>query len=280
MSGPSLIERALLYDRTIVIVALGVVIAVSWIFVLAGAGTGMSAWDMTSWKMALGLSRPMSMAMPVDWTVGYAVIMFFMWWIMMVAMMLPSAAPMILLHAKVTRASSERTGGMFALAPTALFTIGYLVAWAVFSLIAASLQWAFEGLGVLSPMMMNSTNQLFAGVILLFAGAYQLTPLKQSCLRHCRSPVAFLSRHWRPGVTGAFRMGLDHGAYCLGCCRGLMAILFVGGIMNLYWIIGLAVLVLLEKLLPAGPALAYATGIIFLAGGIYLLASMPAAIPA
>ena len=276
MSSPSLIERALLHDRTIVIIALGVLIAASWVFVLVGAGTGMSAWDMTSWKMALGLSGPMRMAMPVEWTLGYAAMMFFMWWIMMVAMMLPSAAPMILLHAKVTRASSERTGGVFGLAPTALFTIGYLAAWAVFSLIATSLQWAFEGLGVLSPMTMSSTNQLFAGVILLFAGAYQLTPLKQACLKHCRSPVAFLSRHWRPGATGAFRMGLGHGAYCLGCCWGLMALLFFGGIMNLYWVIGLAVLVLLEKLLPAGQALAYGTGAIFLSGGIYLLSSIQA----
>jgi predicted metal-binding membrane protein len=125
----------------------------------------------------------------------------------------------------------------------------------------------FAEAGVLSPMMLNSTNALFAAGILLFAGLYQLTPIKQACLRHCRGPIQFLSQHWRPGTTGAFRRGLHHGVYCLGCCWGLMAILFFGGIMNLYWIIGLAMIVLLEKVLPVGRQLSAVTGGLFLAWG-------------
>jgi predicted metal-binding membrane protein len=254
----SSLERVLMRERLLVIVALSIAIIASWVYVLAGAGTGMSTWKMTSWKMALGLSH--SMAMPVEWTATYATVMFFMWWIMMIGMMLPSAAPMILLHAKVNRTSAKRKGLQWSLLPTGAFTLGYLSAWAIFSALATTLQWSFEGIGVLSPMMMNSTNQVFAGLGLLFAGVYQITPLKHACLEHCRSPVGFLSQHWRPGTWGTFQMGIRHGVYCLGCCWGLMAILFFGGIMNLYWIIGLALIVLAEKVLPHGPRLGYAIG--------------------
>jgi predicted metal-binding membrane protein len=269
MAGTQQIERLLMHNRVIVIIALTVVIVASWAYVLAGAGTGMSTLKMTSWQMALGLSH--SMAMPVNWTPEYAVVMFFMWWIMMIAMMLPSAAPMILLYAKVTRTSRDEASAHVSLLPVAFFTLGYVLAWAAFSAIATALQWAFESIGVLSPMMMNSTNQLFAGLILLFAGLYQLTPLKQACLKHCRGPIGFLLQHWRPGTWGAFRMGASHGAYCLGCCWGLMAILFFGGIMNLYWIIGLALIVLLEKLLPVGPSLSYVTGGLLSIWGVSLI---------
>ena len=259
MSEPNLLERVLLNDRAFVVTALGVVIVVSWLYLLAGAGTGMSTWAMTSWRMALGLST--AMAMPVEWTPAYAVMMFFMWWIMMIAMMLPSAAPMVLVYSKIHARSAGRDGAPAARLPPALaFTAGYLAVWALFSVVAAGLQWLFESIGVLSPMMMNSTSELFAGAILLFAGLYQLTPLKQACLEHCRGPLGFLIHNWRPGLDGAFAMGAHHGAYCLGCCWALMAVLFFGGIMNLYWIIALAVLVLVEKVLPAGPAVSYITG--------------------
>ena len=281
MASAGGIERILKRDRLVVIAALAVIIAASWAYVLAGAGMGMSAFETSSLSMALGQSAPMpmaqgmgsvamggamgAMATPVAWTTGYAVLMFFMWWIMMIAMMLPSAAPMVLLHTAVTRKSSQAkaTGAPWA---AGTFTLGYLAAWAVFSVVAVALQWRFERAGVLSPMTLNSKNALFAGAILLFAGIYQLTPLKQACLKHCRGPVDFLTRHWRPGAGGAFVMGLHHGAFCLGCCWGLMAILFFGGIMNLYWIIGLALLVLAEKALPHGPWIGRVTGTTLLAG--------------
>ncbi len=281
MSKPNLVEALLRRDRLVVVVALTVILVASWAYILSGAGMGMSAFDMTSLSMALGPSQetPMAtggamaaMATPVDWTLGYALVMVFMWWVMMIAMMLPSAAPMILLHAKVDRSAKARAGQTGGLMPTVAFTIGYLLMWAFFSLLAAGLQWAFEGAGLLSPMMMNSTSMLFAGIILLFAGVYQLTPIKQACLKHCRGPIQFLSQHWRSGASGAFTMGLHHGAYCLGCCWGLMAILFFGGIMNLYWIIGLALIVLIEKLMPLGPWLGRVIGaVLMLAGAGFLL---------
>jgi predicted metal-binding membrane protein len=277
------LERALNCDRVIVAAALGLVLLTSWIYVLSGAGMDVSAFAMSSVDMALGRSDPSQsgtgdkigamsnamsrMAMPVAWTVDYALLMFFMWWIMMIAMMLPSAAPMVLLYAKIARSPSAGINVSAAPWNTALFTLGYLLCWAAFSVAAVALQRAFESLGILSPMMLNSTNALFAGGILVLAGLYQMTPLKKACLEHCRSPIAFLSQNWRDGSGGALVMGLQHGVYCLGCCWGLMAILFFGGIMNLYWIIGLAVIVFLEKLLPAGPRLGQVTGALLLAWG-------------
>lgn len=281
---PHPIEAVLKRDRAVVISALTFVVMLSWIFVLGGAGMGMSAFEMTSTEMALGPSQApvassgdaapitinegvmddlsMAMATPADWTPGYAMLIFFMWWVMMIAMMLPSAAPMILLHASLNRRSSANTGGPTA---TLVFTVAYLLTWAVFSIAAASTQWALEHAGLLSPMMMNTTSMVLAGTILAFAGLYQLTSIKQACLKHCQNPVEYLSGHWKPGIAGAFSMGTRHGMYCLGCCWGLMAILFFGGIMNLYWVIGLAILVLMEKLLPFGRRQSQITGVLLLA---------------
>jgi predicted metal-binding membrane protein len=242
------LEAVVRRDRLVVVTALIVVIALSWAYLLAGAG--------------------MAMTTHAVWTPGYAVLMFFMWWVMMVAMMLPSAAPMILLFAAVNRKQRE-TGHPHV--KTSIFTAGYLAAWAGFSLVAVILQWAFERSGFLSPMLVG-TNEIFGGVLLLAAGIYQLTPIKHACLRHCRSPLAFLSTNWRQDARGALRMGLVHGAFCVGCCWFLMGLLFFGGVMNLYWIAGIALFVLFEKTVPAGHWLGYATGVALLAWGVGILA--------
>jgi predicted metal-binding membrane protein len=186
--------------------------------------------------------------------------LFAMWWIMMVAMMLPSAAPMILLFSTVSRRSREQ-GQHYV--PTAVFALAYLAVWGGFSVLAASLQWWIEARGISSPWM--------NGALLLGAGAYQLTPLKDACLRQCRSPLSFVMTRWRPGWRGALRMGVEHGAYCLGCCWLLMGLLFVGGVMNLWWVIGIAVYVLLEKVLPAGRWLGRALGAILAVAGAFVL---------
>lgn len=261
MSGSMRIEALLERDRVIAIVALVVVIGASWAYILTGAGTGMTAFSMTG--LDLG-TYPMA---PAPWSAGHAVVMFFMWWIMMVAMMLPSAAPMILLHAKVAR-GQRRTSS--SATPVTSFTMGYLAAWAGFSFAAVVAQWALEESELLSGMM-ASTNSAFGGGLLVAAGLWQLTPLKHACLRHCRSPIGFLSSRWRSGSLGALRMGIEHGIYCVGCCWFLMALLFYGGVMNLYWIIGLAVFVLFEKIAPAGHWFGRAGGWMLLAwGGLVL----------
>jgi predicted metal-binding membrane protein len=248
VSVDATLEAAVRRDRLVVITALAVVIALSWAYLLAGAG--------------------MAMMTPAVWTPGYAVLIFFMWWVMMVAMMLPSAAPMILLFAAVNRRQRESGHPHVA---TSLFAAGYLAAWAGFGLVAVVLQWAFERTGILSPMLVG-TNVILGGVVLLAAGAYQLTPIKHACLRHCRSPLAFLGTHWRRGARGALGMGLVHGAFCVGCCWFLMGLLFFGGVMNLYWIAGIALFVLFEKTVPAGHWLGYATGVALLVWGTGMLA--------
>jgi predicted metal-binding membrane protein len=245
------------------------VIALSWAYLLVGAGMGMSALEMTRLaQRGMAEDMPgMAMMTPAVWTPGYAILMFFMWWMMMVAMMLPSAAPMILLFAALNR--KQRDAGQPYVA-TSIFAFSYLAAWAGFSFVATTLQWGFELTGMISPVLVG-TNVIFGGVLLLAAGAYQLTPIKHACLHYCRSPLTFLGTRWRGGACGALRMGLEHGAYCVGCCWFLMGLLFFGGVMNLYWIVGLALVVLFEKMTPAGHWLGYATGVALSLWGAALL---------
>jgi predicted metal-binding membrane protein len=206
---------------------------------------------------------------PAIWTVGYAVLVLMMWWVMMVAMMLPGASPMLLIFARISR--REQAGGR-PYVPVGIFAAGYLCVWAAFSIGAVLVQWGLERLGLLSAMM--ATTSLWLGAaILIAAGLWQFTPIKHTCLQQCRSPVAYLSGHWRDGGSGAFRMGLEHGTYCVGCCWFLMALLFFGGVMNLYWIAGIAAYVLLEKLLPMGHWLGHVTGLALTGAGVYLLAT-------
>jgi predicted metal-binding membrane protein len=241
----------------------------------AGQGAGDMATASDGGDMAAdggAVSQVMDMAMaamqPTAWTAGTAIVMFFMWWIMMVAMMLPSAAPMILLFAAVNRKQRE-AGSPFV--PTGIFAFGYLAVWAFFSLLAVTTQWGLERTELLSSMMVG-TSVVLGAVLLIAAGVWQLTPLKHACLKHCRSPLHFLSHHWHKGRLGAFRMGVEHGAFCLGCCWFLMALLFYGGVMNLYWIVGLAVFVLIEKVVPHGHGVGNVAGVGLLAWGGLLLA--------
>ena len=261
----TVLEAVLRHDRQVVAATLIAVIVMAWLWILLGAGTGMSAMDMI-------VGRPdgmASMMAPARWTVGYAGIMFTMWWVMMAAMMLPSAAPILLLFARINR--KEKSAGR-PFIPTGIFAAGYLVAWGAFSALATGLQWALERLGLLSPMM-STTSYWLGGMILLAAGVWQLTPIKAICLRHCRSPLGFLVQSWRPGRAGAFRMGLEHGSFCLGCCWFLMGLLFFGGIMNLFWIVGLAAFVLLEKTMPIGSWVGRIVGVGIAAWGVLLLAT-------
>jgi predicted metal-binding membrane protein len=281
MAGASTLEALLRRDRRVVIAALVVVIAASWAYLLAGAGMGMSALEMTAMTPpGDGADAPaqgtvsgdglggMAMAMtPTVWTPGYALLMVSMWWVMMVAMMLPSAAPMVLLFALFNRRQREKGAAHVA---TSAFAWGYVLVWGGFSSMATALQWGLERTGVLSSMM-ASTSIVLGAVLLIAAGLYQLTPLKQACLHHCRSPIAFISQRWRPGASGALRMGVEHGAFCVGCCWFLMGLLFYGGVMNLYWIIGLALFVLLEKTIPAGPWVGRITGGALIVWGSLLL---------
>jgi predicted metal-binding membrane protein len=258
----SAIERLLKRDRTIVLAALFALAGLSAVYTVLGGGMGMSALAMTY------MSGDMLMA-PAHWTPVYAVLVFLMWWIMMIAMMLPSARPVILLYAALKRRSRDLTNPLIM---TSVFLGGYLSVWALFSLAATSLQWLLEKSSVVSGMLKVS-NVALGGVILIVAALYQVTPLKQNCLALCKNPVQFITKLRTPGLPGALGAGIAHGTYCVGCCAALMLLLFVGGIMNLFWIAGLSTYILLEKLLPQGRWVSYAAAAGLFVVGVNLLVS-------
>jgi predicted metal-binding membrane protein len=263
MSNVSTMERLLKRDRALLLLALAAMVGLSAIYTVQGAGVNMSALEMT--RMPEGM-----LMATATWTPAYAVLVFFMWWIMMIAMMLPSAAPVLLLYAALKRRSRDASD---PLTMTAVFLLGYLAVWALFSLLATGLQWALEYVGIISGML-SVSNKTLGGVILLLVGLYQFTPFKQTCLTQCQNPVRFVIGSSRTGLVGALRLGMRHGAYCVGCCVGLMLLLFVGGVMNLYWIAGLGIYVLLEKLIPAGRWVSFAAGGGLFASGAALMWQM------
>lgn len=245
MSGAwGLLER----EPAITVTGMAVVVLLAWVHLWQGAGMGMSALDMTTLSLFPHLQTNPAGGMDAGLWVVVS-----MWWVMMVAMMTPSAAPLVLLSQRVLRhhAPAGQASGWMA----AWLLAGYLTAWLVFSVAAALLQQALQPAGLLSEMMLWSRSAWFSATVLFAAGLYQCSPLKRACLAQCRSPVGFLTRHWRPGWRGSLGLGLRHGAYCVGCCWALMALLFVGGVMNLVWIAALTLVVLVEKLAPAGARL-------------------------
>jgi predicted metal-binding membrane protein len=245
-------------ERVVILAALAGVSALAWLYLvrLAHGMHGMA--DMAGMAMAAAAG---------PWSAHEAALAFAMWWVMMVGMMLPSAMPMTLTFATVNRRRRER-GTPYV--PAAVFVAGYLLAWGAFSIVATAAQWALERAALMTPMM-RTASPLLGGLLFVAAGVYQLTPLKHACLRRCRSPLAFVLEHWRDGTAGALRMGAEHGGFCLGCCAPLMALLFVGGVMNLLWVAAIAAFVLLEKLAPRGEAVARAAGLLAVGAGVWLV---------
>lgn len=257
---PSALERVLRRDRLVVATALVLTTVLCWAYLVDMAidmgafSTGDSSAEMegsdTKGEGSDTKDGMDAMAMPgiSAWTFDYFVMMFLMWAIMMVGMMVPTAAPMILIYAQFAR--KRQNAGPYV--STGAFVAGYLLVWTGFSLAATVAQWGLDSAALLSPMMV-STSPWLGAALLAAAGVFQLTPWKNACLSHCRSPFQFFMEHWRVGRIGALRMGLHHGWYCLGCCWALMLLLFFGGVMNLMWIAAITVFVLLEKVLPRGP---------------------------
>ena len=247
----SLIQR----DKVSIIIAIAILIGATFTYTVLGVGMNMSAIQMTPGLGQSQMSMPNMSAMknmaatPAVWTFNYSVLMFFMWWTMMIAMMLPSASPMILLYTALIRRTKKTKS---IIRQVTSFICGYLLAWAAFSLFAAALQSQLELRDWMSPMMMEATNIYLAAGILIAAGVYQITPLKTVCLEKCRQPASFLTTYKNTWVNSPLKIGLVHGFYCVGCCWFLMGLLFFGGIMNLYWIVGLIIFVAIEKLHEKG----------------------------
>jgi predicted metal-binding membrane protein len=252
---PTILESALRYDRTPLAVLLVLMPLISWIWIVVmardmyGPMTGASAWMMTA-----------------RWDVPHLLLLWAMWAVMMTGMMLPSASPMLLLYGFVARRSAQGTAArqIYALAT------GYLMVWAVFSLGATALQRLLAAFLLVSPMM-EITSPPVGATLLLVAGVYQLSPIKHACLRMCHSPLGFLMSRWRSGSSGAFALGLEHGAYCVGCCWALMLLLFAGGVMNLMVIAALTAFVAFEKLAPFGAQGARISGVLLIAAGSWML---------
>jgi predicted metal-binding membrane protein len=265
----SALEAVLRRDRAVVIAALAIITALAWADLAWLANDmWMGGMDMTGFRMipsGQGLMMPASAPwQPVEF--GYV---FAMWVVMMIGMMTPSAAPMILIYARVGRQVAV-AGQPFS--ASAWFAAGYLLSWTAFSLAATSAQWALERAALLTPMM-ESTSDILGGIFLIATGLYQWSPPKDACLSYCQTPLTFIMRHggFRRATTGALALGLRHGLYCIGCCWAVMLLLFVVGVMNLLWIAMLAALVLLEKVVPFGRLIARLSGIAFIAGGAWLL---------
>jgi predicted metal-binding membrane protein len=271
-------------DTLIVALALAAITLLAWSYLLLlnGQMHGPATPEVVGMNMApasamegMKMNREqdaMTMAPAVTaWTATHFLFIFVMWAVMMVGMMTPSVSPMVLTYARFARSSAAQ-GVPFASA--AWFAGGYLVAWTTFSLLAALGQWGLDRAALLTPMM-AVTNGTLGGSLLIVAGIYQWLPMKGACLSNCRSPFGFVQQHggFRPDALGSLRLGALHGLYCIGCCWGLMALLFVAGVMNLFWIAALMAIVLAEKLLPAAQYLSRAVGVVAIAGGLWVLAT-------
>jgi predicted metal-binding membrane protein len=235
--------------------------------------TFLLAAALVTWIVAVERMRGMDAGPGTDlgtlgWYLG-------IWVTMMAAMMLPSVVPMALVFGRVSRARAGR--GLAVVVPTWIFLAGYLAAWTLYGLAAYGL---YRGIRALDPgfLAWDEQGPIAVGAAIALAGIYQLTPLKQVCLRHCRSPLHFVMHGWRPGKLGAFRMGVTHGAYCVGCCWGLMLILFALGVMSLLWMAVVAGVIFVEKVLPVGERLSRLLAVAFIAFGI-VVATAPGSIP-
>ena len=251
------IEAVQRNDRRVALGGLAAVVLLAWFYL---------------WRSAAGMDHAaMAMAaMPRAADAGALALTFVMWTVMMAGMMLPSAAPTILLYGALVRKSGTRGT---VLPGVWIFAGAYLLVWTGFSAVATLLQAALESASLLTPAMAAASAGLGA-LALVAAGLYQLTPLKLACLNKCRNPLAFFVTRWRAGHGGAFRMGLEHGAYCVGCCWVLMLLLFVAGVMNLAWVALIAAFVFAEKLLPAGRFVSRAAGAVLILSGIWVLAGI------
>jgi predicted metal-binding membrane protein len=262
------LETVLRRERLIVAGALAAMVALAWAYLLwLAADMDMGGMDMSGYRMVpagIGLMAPAA----APWSAAEFAFVFAMWAVMMVGMMTPSAAPMILLYARM----GQGNAGGKTLAATGWFAAGYFLSWIGFSLAATLVQWRIDRAALLD-FRMASASHVLGGVVLIAVGVYQWSPLKDVCLAQCRSPVGFLMRYggFRGDPAGCLIMGLRHGSYCVGCCWLLMALLFVGGVMNVFWIALLALLVLVEKLAPSGWWIARAAGAACIAAGVAML---------
>lgn len=242
-------------DKLVVGCGLVAVCGIAWSAMAWQAGAMMSSGA----GAGAGAGEAMAMAGPAPILIDFFLI-YLMWVVMMVAMMMPGASPMIAAFAAINRRRREEGDPWVR---TAVFLLGYLVAWSIFSAAAAVVQLMLDGTGLLTPMMESSSTALSAALFAA-AGLYQWTRLKDVCLRRCRTPIGFVLSEWRDGPAGAAVMGFRHGLFCVGCCAAIMGLLFAVAVMDLRWVATITVLVTLEKLLPRPRFWRHLIGAVFL----------------
>jgi predicted metal-binding membrane protein len=264
----SALEAILRRERVIIVASLVVLTILAWFdLVWLANDMEMGGMDMSGYRM-IPARQALMMPASAPWQPIEFAYVFVMWVVMMIGMMTPSVTPMILVYARVGRQATESQ----PFASVAWFAGGYFLAWVAFSLVATSLQWVLERAALLTPMMASASN-IIGGILLILAGLYQWTPLKDVCLRQCQAPLGFILSHggFQKTTTASLTLGFRHGAYCLGCCWALMVLLFALGVMSLFWIAALAILALLEKVVPSGRGIARIAGLTFFAGGVWML---------
>ena len=250
----SLLKR----DRLVIISGLLFITLLSWLYIIY-LYQQMVYMDMN----ALFFAMPMT----PEWTAIDFILLFLMWLVMMIAMMTPSVAPLILIFAKVNR---QRRQQDHPFVNVVYLITGYFLVWAAFSLGATSLQWLLQQISLLNPEM-KTTSKILGSMILIVTGIFQFTPLKQTCLKYCRTPLGFVLQHWKEGKSGALKMGLENGVHCVGCCWLLMVVLFVAGIMNLLWVGLITLFVLVEKISAGIKWIPYVAGLLLIVFGVLFL---------
>ena len=258
MISTNSLEYLIKKDRIVIISGLFFITILSWLYIIY-LYNQMVYMDMN----ALFFAMPMT----PEWTATDFILLFLMWLVMMIAMMTPSVAPLILIFATVNRQRRQQDRPFVN---TFYLMTGYFLVWAAFSFAATSLQWLLQQISMLNPEM-KTTSKILGSAILILAGIFQFTPLKQTCLKHSRSPLGFVLHHWKEGKQGALKMGIENGFYCVGCCWMLMVLLFVAGIMNLLWVALIALFVLVEKISPGIKWIPYVAGLVLIVYGVLLL---------
>lgn len=258
MTNASPLSYVLKKDRFIVLIALVILCVLSWLYLIY-LRNQMYPMNMD----ALFFAMPMT----PEWSWADFVLLFLMWLVMMIAMMTPSVAPLVIIFTLINRKRQQQQNPYI---PSGYLLSGYFLVWGAFSLFATLLQWLLQKIALLNPEMIT-TSKVLGGIILITAGIFQFTPLKNTCLRKCRSPISFIHQHWKDSKSGAFNMGIQNGIYCLGCCWILMLLLFVSGVMNILWIAIITLFVLVEKIFSALKVISLIAGIALIAYGVIIL---------
>jgi predicted metal-binding membrane protein len=259
-----------LHHRTIVLVILILISILCWFYTITGVGMNMSAWEMTLINLNMNeMSHSFKMMNSDHSQINFLnmIFIFLMWFLMMIAMMLPTAIPFIMMFDKISKARKKLN---YSYGLTFNFFISYIIVWALFSLCLTIIHIFLQKLNILNPSSL-SVSYIVGGVLFLLAGIYQMTSFKEVCLKYCRNPIDFLSGQKVFNNFEAFYFGLKHGIFCVGCCWVLMLLLFYSGVMNIFWIAGLSLYIMIEKFIILEKKFNFFSGLLLILFGLKII---------